>query len=371
MSINQDELLRRIKAMRDREARHGADTYAVQQAVEQTPTGAMPPSMSVPRLREPAVADPRLAQASQLEQQAAPTPGPQGAKEHLINGIRAGLEGFAGGYTGRGGYNEQEAMRQGLERQRQQDLLNRAKSLRGEAMDQQQLNMQQQQNSLMEQNRQADNERGNRQLEIAEAQSKRGKFSSGANGMIYNADTGEMVQGPQPSAASQRNIDPLSPEGIKASAERAKAMQDAAPPKSANEPGAYMDLRNDNGQVIGAWNPKSGEFHQIPAAAEGSRRTGLPAGERQQLAATEVMLQDIGTLRSLANAHRGSIGPVEGRVAAVKRLTIGEDPEVNELFRISDNLSDQLLRARSGAQINEEEDARLRTLVPNPRMPEV
>ena len=80
-------------------------------------------------------------QASKLESQAAPPPAPHGMA--LVGkAVQAGLEGFTGGLTGHPGmYFEQEAAQKAQEHQRQQDLLNRAKELRGEAQGQQQLGL--------------------------------------------------------------------------------------------------------------------------------------------------------------------------------------------------------------------------------------
>ena len=90
------------------------------------------------------------------------------------------------------------------------------------------------------------------------------------------------------------------------------------------------------------------------------------------------IVQQLDVLEQLARAgdtggFRGNpnIGVIGGNRADIQRKTTGGGgPEVNEMFRISDNIADMLLRARSGAQINEQEYARLRTLIPNPRLAE-
>ena len=94
---------------------------------------------------KPTVADPYNAQANEmrtqatgLESQAAPPPAAHGLGV-LGEVIRAGLEGFTGGYTHGPGYFEHQQARDTEEHQRQQDLLTRAKGLRGEAVGQQQL----------------------------------------------------------------------------------------------------------------------------------------------------------------------------------------------------------------------------------------
>ena len=92
-----------------------------------------------PQLAGPPPGSVEEAQARQLEAQSAPPLPPRGVKENLVSGIRAGLEGFAGGYTGGPGYFERQQVRDVQERQREQDLLSRAKELRGEGLKKQEM----------------------------------------------------------------------------------------------------------------------------------------------------------------------------------------------------------------------------------------
>lgn len=106
------------------------------------------------------------------------------------------------------------------------------------------------------------------------------------------------------------------------------------------------------------------------AAPEGTRPQ-YTAAEREELSIMDEMLGQLDMLEGLAKNNPGVIGFGQGAVADLRRkVTGGGGAEVNELFRISDNLADMLLRARSGAQINEAEYARLRAIVPNPRYSE-
>ena len=99
----------------------------------------------------------------------------------------------------------------------------------------------------------------------------------------------------------------------------------------------------------------------------GNARMPYSASERKDVAALDGMVEDVALLRVLAEEKKDKIGPISGRVADLNRKFLGADSQTNDLFRISDNLADQLLRVRSGAQINEQEYARLRLLTPNPR----
>lgn len=107
--------------------------------------------------------------------------------------------------------------------------------------------------------------------------------------------------------------------------------------------------------------------HQGAVASPAGSRPPYSAGERQDVAALSGMVEDVALLRVLAEEKKSKIGPIAGRVADFDRKFLGADASTNDLFRISDNLADQLLRVRSGAQINEQEYARLRLLTPNPR----
>lgn len=137
------------------------------------------------------------------------------------------------------------------------------------------------------------------------------------------------------------------------------------PPSPAR--GSFREITDEKGNILTYFNPASGETSAPPVAG---RKSGLAGTELTRRAGLEGMVEDLGTLADLANRHRDSIGRFSGTLAAIQRQTVGADPEVNDLFRLSDNLADQLLRARSGAQINEQEYSRLRSLVPNPRLPE-
>jgi hypothetical protein len=134
--------------------------------------------------------------------------------------------------------------------------------------------------------------------------------------------------------------------------------------------GHLIPLTDQYGRIVKFYNNKTGEVTDPPV--EDLRKGGVPAGEMEKRSTLTVMTEDIKTIRGLLMDPKVSevIGPISGRVADLKRNTIGGVGDgVNDLFRLSDNLADQLLRARSGAQINEAEFARLRKLVPNARGP--
>ncbi len=119
-----------------------------------------------------------------------------------------------------------------------------------------------------------------------------------------------------------------------------------------------------------AWNPKAGKTVVAPGIGV-ARKARLSASAIKEETILSVMLEDIERLQELSAKHPEAIGPIQGRLGAVRAKTVGNPPEVTELRRLAFNLSDQLLRARSGAQINEQEYARLARLVPQPSDPEI
>jgi hypothetical protein len=96
----------------------------------------------------------------------------------------------------------------------------------------------------------------------------------------------------------------------------------------------------------------------------------LTEAAKLQRATLAEMVQQLDMLEELANKNKSSIGPVDSALGWAASKTTGNVPEVAEMRRISGNLSDMLLRARSGAQINEQEYARLAKLVPLTDQPE-
>jgi hypothetical protein len=152
------------------------------------------------------------------------------------------------------------------------------------------------------------------------------------------------------------------------------------PQREPAEPGRLSPLVDAHGRVIGTFHNVTGAVQPVkgteaapgePATIGGTelRRSPLAAQERKDKAGLELALEGAQNLRTLIRLPnvKNAIGFFSGRLTDIQRRTIGADPEVQELFRTSDRLAEFLLRALSGAQINESEYARLRTLIPDPR----
>lgn len=128
------------------------------------------------------------------------------------------------------------------------------------------------------------------------------------------------------------------------------------------------------GVLKGYYHPATETFR---AVGEGNLPPGtagnIPSGEREKRAGLQSILSDIGRLRELASGPGGQdIGYYSGRIAETRSSGMipgvgAPRAETMEMIHISDNISDMLLRARSGAQINEQEYARLRKITPNVR----
>jgi hypothetical protein len=129
----------------------------------------------------------------------------------------------------------------------------------------------------------------------------------------------------------------------------------------------------DTGVEIGSVNYERNTFRPIPLGMAGEysdaarlRSSPLSDQARKDKSALEVMLQDTQRLDVLGDRNRDKIGPGWGRYYGAARQFYDIGEEANRMYRIANNLSELLLRARSGAQINEDERANLERMMPNP-----
>lgn len=103
--------------------------------------------------------------------------------------------------------------------------------------------------------------------------------------------------------------------------------------------------------------------------AAGGRRQGLPSGELDRRTTLNIMTDFVKDITTFSEQNKDSIGPAAGPIESLKQRTVGSTPEKTELFRMTNDIGDMLLRARSGQQINETEYRRLKRLVPDPWSP--
>lgn len=192
-----------------------------------------------------------------------------------------------------------------------------------------------------------------------------GRKASARNANASAAQTENETGAPEEYKAQRRAI----LERALADAQESRAK--AATAGEALTKGILIPVTDNQGRVTGFYNNRSGEVRGLDGQPMqgGFRKNALPATENAAQAGLSTVLTDLDTLEDIAK-RSGSIGFVRGRLNKLARATglqadTPETHDTNDLFHISENLADQLLRARSGAQINEKEFVRLRDLVPD------
>lgn len=125
------------------------------------------------------------------------------------------------------------------------------------------------------------------------------------------------------------------------------------------------------GEVKATFHTGTGRISPITGGGEGLRRTPLSTAELDRQASLQLMMDNTLQLEELLTVPGAaqSVGPVSGQLSRLEQATIGASEEATLVHQIANDLSDQLLRARSGAQINEQEYQRLRKLLPDPTRP--
>lgn len=239
--------------------------------------------------------------------------------------------------------------------------------------------------------RQSEQERRNRELE--ELQRKRLEqprpttphtITTDEGVMQYNAETGkfDILVGSKPKASerptAKSDIEeafflknrryPDIDELVEIKARLAAAGRPAG--SGLDNRGSFIPLTDAQGNVTGAWNPKTEKFVPIPQDAAGSRRSGQTGTEITRQSVLVQLKEDMQELGTLAKRNTDRIGPISGRWESVKANWLtGTSEDSAAMQRIAGNAQDMLLRARSGAQINETEYRRLSKLVPDPKTP--
>ena len=94
----------------------------------------------------------------------------------------------------------------------------------------------------------------------------------------------------------------------------------------------------------------------------------VPTETAKQLSELEATLEQVENVEKLYKPE--FVGPIKGRVAGLKEATTGQIPEEQiEMRAALRDAADFLLRARSGAQINEQEFRRMMTFLPQDNLP--
>ena len=94
----------------------------------------------------------------------------------------------------------------------------------------------------------------------------------------------------------------------------------------------------------------------------------VPTETAKQLSELEATLEQVENVEKLYKPE--FVGPIKGRVAGIKEATTGQISEEQiEMRAALRDAADFLLRARSGAQINEQEFRRMMTFLPQDNLP--
>lgn len=133
--------------------------------------------------------------------------------------------------------------------------------------------------------------------------------------------------------------------------------------ESSGKVGQYVREVDQNGNVKGYFNPKTGD-RQGPGF-EDARSKEVGYEERKDATTLEGMLSDSNRLRALAKKHIDVIGKVRGPIIDVLRKYSEQDPEISEMFQIASSLTNQRIYMMSGKQINEAEAKRLSGINPS------
>lgn len=143
--------------------------------------------------------------------------------------------------------------------------------------------------------------------------------------------------------------------------------------KRQQPPGNWRPFVSAAGSVVGFFNTKTLEVRGAGAAV-GLRLTPLSGMEATRRGALNSMIRQASQLRGLVKTDEvktalGSFPSIRNWLYSIKEVTVGDAENRVAFRRIADNLAELLLRARSGAQINEQEYTRLRKLMPTPNVP--
>lgn len=300
-------------------------------------------------------------QADNLDRQAAvPMAKPKGTKEHLVSAARAFMEGMASPRDPYAMANRREDMHQ----QEQAQLVARAKALRGDALNQQQL---------------AQGER--RDAFTREVQNRPQPFE-GSPGSVYGArdpQTGKItVQGSVPTSSTTKYDErvvvkngkeyyqythPSNPGVVVYEAEK-------GPMRPVAQPGSMQPTVDQYGNITGMVNTETGEVTppKISPKIEGPVRK-VPATEGALKDSDEAMkaVANINNLGGLFKPEFVGMGTSQ-YLSAKSMLPEGMRtlPEGYAQFKPAQSaLKSDVIKAITGAQMNQNEEARILSSIPH------
>lgn len=147
----------------------------------------------------------------------------------------------------------------------------------------------------------------------------------------------------------------------------AKQVQtDAAEYAKSKLPPQYIPVPTSQGyQVFRSKGAKAGQFLPIPESGAPSKP--LPESATKEFGAYAALMKNI---QAVENKYKPNyVGPVSGRYYSLKEGVVGLPEQQTQFYALVRDNQDTLLRARSGAQINEQEYQRLKRFLPDPTDP--
>ena len=142
--------------------------------------------------------------------------------------------------------------------------------------------------------------------------------------------------------------------------------------------GAQFVSYDEQGRPLFAYpRRKQGDTYGVvaPGIQTGSAGPGtpkvkgkVPAEATKRIASMKAMLRI--TDKIARDFDKSFVGPAEGRLGGIAQKTVGVSKIRAKFYANVKDISDMLLRARSGAQINEQEYERLTELVPTRELPD-
>lgn len=141
--------------------------------------------------------------------------------------------------------------------------------------------------------------------------------------------------------------------------------------KYATENAVPFYLPKDTSEGIVSFSGRTGQMGQPSGMGK-----PIPSGTTEKIGDLNALLTDIGQVKRLYkygtdNEEKAWVGPVAGRVGTLKeKYTGGAQDEQVKFYSFVRDMKDALLRARSGAQINEQEYQRLVKFLPDEYLPD-
>lgn len=310
-------------------------------------------------------------------------PQPHGAKEQLINALRAMGESF-GRFGAPGGYEGQEALRQKQFQEQQQFTYERAKELRTAAQQQQALGetARNRQDVLDETKRlRAVQEREAAAKEAASRRPIIENVPAGGTALARDPVTGLPIEGSIVNGTPKESQDKHVGSYVNKAGHQMEIFQkpdgdvyekefgETRPPQSVMNPGPFTIITDAAGGIQGAWSPKTNQTVPAPPGVQNMRKTGASPTEVNKVAELENSYRKV---IDLGTSYKPEfVGPTQGRIlrseatGVLSYLPFLQTPEgYGEFSALSADLKNSVIKLITGAQMGQQEAQRILQQVP-------